>query len=86
MVPQGYLEDVLGNTPSMSALYVTAVLTKYGCNVMIIDAAVNAWGIEETLEELRKTSPDVVGFTVCSADFNLNSKKWIEAVKRETYV
>jgi radical SAM superfamily enzyme YgiQ (UPF0313 family) len=83
MVPQGYLEDVLGNTPSMSALYVAAVLTKYGCNVKIIDAAVNAWGIEETLEELRKTSPDVVGFTVCSADFNLNSKKWIEAVKRE---
>jgi anaerobic magnesium-protoporphyrin IX monomethyl ester cyclase len=83
MVPEGYLSEVLGHTPSMSILSVAAILKKYSCDVKVIDAALHGWGVEETIEELKKHQPDVVGLTITSADFNLTSKKWIQRIKKD---
>jgi len=81
MVPVGYLKDVLGHTPSMTALTVAAILQRYRCDVDIIDAALNEWDCEAAIEELKRRNPDVVGLTVCSADFNVTSRKWIRKIK-----
>ncbi|MBI4178493.1 radical SAM protein [bacterium] len=83
MVPQGYLANVLGDTPSMSVLAVAAVLLKYGCNVKIVDAALHDWDVHRTVQELKKYSPDYVGITITSADFNHISKPWIRVIKKE---
>lgn len=59
----GKLAGVGSTLPHMGLLMLGAVLRKAGHLVCIVDASAQGLGYEETLEEVKKFQPDIIGLT-----------------------
>jgi radical SAM superfamily enzyme YgiQ (UPF0313 family) len=59
----GKLADVGATLPSLGLLTLGATLRQAGHRVRIVDASAQGLSYEQTLEEIRKHRPDVVGLT-----------------------
>ncbi|MFZ5366473.1 MAG: B12-binding domain-containing radical SAM protein [Patescibacteria group bacterium] len=66
----GALSEVGNMQPPLGIGYLGAVLEKEGFEVRIFDAPPLKWGIRKIVFEAEKFSPDFIGLSVSTADFN----------------
>ncbi|MBN2482681.1 MAG: B12-binding domain-containing radical SAM protein [Candidatus Omnitrophica bacterium] len=75
----GYEENMRGYPP-LTLAYLAAILKKTGHQVHIIDANILRLSFAEVIKEIRKSDPDILGFTVTTATFH-NVRAWIKKIK-----
>lgn len=77
-----FREDSVGYIPPLSLLSVAAILEKEGVTVQLLDMEAENLTYPQTLEKIKKFSPDLMGFTLSTSSFHpiLN---WIKKFKQD---
>lgn len=73
-------EKNLGLFPPLSLAYVASILEKYGHQVIIIDATSLRLSFAEVVDDIKKFSPDILGFTITTPLFH-QTLSWIKSLK-----
>lgn len=80
---QAVKDDNLGYVPPISLLTVASILEKEGIEVQVIDMDAEQLSYDQTLEKLRRFSPDLLGFTLSTYTF-APILKYIKQFKKDT--
>lgn len=73
---------IMHGYPPLSLAYVAAIIEKAGHQARIIDANIVPLGIGGIVREIKKFSPDLLGFTVTTITFH-ETCRWIEGIKKQ---
>jgi len=68
--------------PPLGMLYIAGILMREGIEVSILDQAIRNVSIEQSIQWVKKESPDIVGFSVCGSSAR-EAFKVAETVKKE---
>ncbi len=74
-------KEHLGAIPPLSLAYVASILQVHGCSVQIVDASALRLNMKEAFEKIRRFSPDFLGFTSTTVDFQ-NTLAWAAYLKQ----
>lgn len=80
------LKEVMGNfgvIPSISLLYVAAILEKLGIELLYLDLMAMRLNKDEALARLRHFQPDLIGFTIYTSHFH-HAMEWVRYFKEHT--
>ncbi len=75
----------LGPIQPLSLLYAAAILEQAGAKVEFVDATSAGLSLEQTIERVRASEPDVLGYTLATLDFAF-SIEWITAIRKAVNV
>ncbi len=78
----GNVKDVGNYVQPLGIGYLAAVLRENAFDVKVVDAQVNDFSTEQTVKEVKRLSPDLVGFTAATAMI-LGTMKTASALKKE---
>jgi radical SAM superfamily enzyme YgiQ (UPF0313 family) len=59
------------NTPPLGILYLAGVLEKESVSVQVLDAAIEKYSLDETLERIKLIYPRIIGLSVCTPDYRI---------------
>ncbi|MCX5666883.1 MAG: cobalamin B12-binding domain-containing protein, partial [Candidatus Omnitrophica bacterium] len=79
----GEFADFGGASPPTGLCYIAAFLREKGFDVSIIDAEALNWGVEETVNEVLKNKPDIVGIA-CKTFWVINGHRVAQALKQKS--
>ena len=66
------IKNLYFNSPPLGIAYIAAILEREGAHVQLIDAAVEDFSMEETVEKIKSFGPIIVGIT-STTNFFCNS-------------
>lgn len=78
-----FRDESLGYVPPLSLMYVAAIMEKEGAQVDIIDMDAECLSYAQTLERIKRFSPDLLGFTMTTSSFH-PVLQWLKEFKKDT--
>jgi len=76
----GGYSNIMHGYPPLSLAYTAAIIKKAGHEVTIIDGNILNYGLGKISEEIKRFSPDLLGFSLTTSTFH-NILSWIRQIK-----